>query len=71
MRSDFPLTNRMLRQALRWARVAVPAAIVLQLGSCFGGDPRFFVASTVSEAVTSAVFASLVSAFVNAATGQS
>jgi len=61
---------RSLRFPSRVLRLLVPAAILVQFGGCLGGDPRFLLATTVTEAVTSAVFASLVNSLLAAATGQ-
>lgn len=49
----------------KWLKILVPGVVVLQFSACFGGDPQFFFASSVANAV---VF-NLVSSVFQTATG--
>lgn len=38
---------------IRFCKLLIPAGVVLQTGSCFGGDPQFFITQSVVNGLVS------------------
>ncbi|HMQ15446.1 MAG TPA: hypothetical protein PKC49_05670 [Phycisphaerae bacterium] len=59
-----------VRSLLRLGCSLAAFGLALQFGSCTVGDPRFFAASTLAEAATAAIVATLAGSFFNSLFGQ-